>query len=172
MKPHYLTPLFSPRNVAVVGASDTPGSVGQAIFANLLAGNFQGKLYPVNLHHRVVGGIPAYTRDVKHNKPFWCNQYKLVRKMCEVVSQSENGRVAIVRMVPTDWKCPNGIWGVVDRSNGDAMELVPTAKMSLEQYCSKAFSAGFVKPQNRKSLADVVMYYNGKPVGSFEYIEE
>lgn len=61
MKPHYLTPLFSPRNVAVVGASDTPGSVGQAIFANLLAGNFQGKLYPVNLHHRVVGGIPAYT---------------------------------------------------------------------------------------------------------------
>ncbi|EOA3863524.1 hypothetical protein M5G05_23920 [Salmonella enterica] len=52
------------------------------------------------------------------------------------------------------------------------MELIPTAKMSLEQYCSKAFSAGFVKPQNRKSLADVVMYYNGKPVGSFEYIEE
>lgn len=102
-------------------------------------GGFQGA---------IKGGIPAYTRDVKHNKPFWCNQYKLVRKMCEVVSQSENGRVAIVRMVPTDWKCPNGIWGVVDRSNGDAMELVPTAKMSLEQYCSKAFSAGFVKPQN------------------------
>ncbi|ORG45683.1 hypothetical protein [Salmonella enterica] len=126
-------------------------------------GGFQGA---------IKGGIPAYTRDVKHNKPFWCNQYKLVRKMCEVVSQSENGRVAIVRMVPTDWKCPNGIWGVVDRSNGDAMELVPTAKMPLEQYCSKAFSAGFVKPQNRKSLADVVMYYNGKPVGSFEYIEE
>lgn len=59
MKPHYLTALFSPRNVAVVGASDTPGSVGQAVFANLLAGNFQGKLYPVNLNHKVVGGIPA-----------------------------------------------------------------------------------------------------------------
>lgn len=59
MKPHYLTPLFSPRNVAVIGASDTPGSVGQAVFANLLAGNFQGKLYPVNLNHRVVGGIPS-----------------------------------------------------------------------------------------------------------------
>ena len=126
-------------------------------------GGFQGA---------IKGGIPAYTRDVKHNKPFWCNQYKLVRKMCEVVSQSENGRVAIVRMVPTDWKCPNGIWGVVDRSNGDAMELVPAAKMSLEQYCSTAFSAGFVKPRNRKSLADVVMYYNGKPIDSFEYLEE
>ncbi|MBV8679233.1 MAG: bifunctional acetate--CoA ligase family protein/GNAT family N-acetyltransferase [Aquitalea sp.] len=59
MRPHYLTPLFSPRNVAVVGASDTPGSIGQAVFANLLAGNFQGKLFPVNLNHKVVGGIPA-----------------------------------------------------------------------------------------------------------------
>lgn len=59
MKPHYLTPLFSPRNVAVIGASDTPGSIGQSVFANLLAGNFQGKLFPVNLNHKVVGGIPA-----------------------------------------------------------------------------------------------------------------
>lgn len=64
MKPHYLAPLFSPRNVAVVGASDKPGSVGQAVFANLLAGNFQGKLYPVNLRHRLVGGIPA-TQQVR-----------------------------------------------------------------------------------------------------------
>lgn len=59
MKPHYLTSLFSPRNVAVVGASDTPGSIGQAVFANLLTGNFQGKLFPVNLNHKVVGGVAA-----------------------------------------------------------------------------------------------------------------
>ncbi|WP_199153116.1 bifunctional acetate--CoA ligase family protein/GNAT family N-acetyltransferase [Chromobacterium sp. ASV23] len=59
MRPHYLTPLFSPRTVAVVGASDRPGSIGQAVFANLLAGSFQGKLFPVNLNHKVVGGIPA-----------------------------------------------------------------------------------------------------------------
>ncbi|AXK39451.1 bifunctional acetate--CoA ligase family protein/GNAT family N-acetyltransferase [Crenobacter cavernae] len=60
MKPHYLTPLFSPRSVAVIGASDTPASIGQAVFANLLAGNFQGKLYPVNLNRKVVGGMTAY----------------------------------------------------------------------------------------------------------------
>lgn len=59
MKPHYLTTLFSPRNVAVIGASDTPGSIGQAVFANLLSGNFQGKLFPVNLNHKVVGGVVA-----------------------------------------------------------------------------------------------------------------
>ena len=69
MRPHYLTPLFSPRSVAVVGASDTPGSIGQAVFANLLAGNFQGKLFPVNLNHKVVAGIPAVASVRQINEP-------------------------------------------------------------------------------------------------------
>ena len=51
--------LLRPRSVAVIGASDTPGSLGQSVFANLLAGNFKGKLFPVNLHHTVIGGKPA-----------------------------------------------------------------------------------------------------------------
>lgn len=59
MKPHYLTPLLSPKHIAVIGASETPGSVGQAVFTNLMAGGFKGKLYPVNLNHRVVGGMAA-----------------------------------------------------------------------------------------------------------------
>lgn len=59
MKPHYLTLLFSPRNVAVIGASDTPGSIGQSVFANLLTGNFQGRLFPVNPNRKVVGGISS-----------------------------------------------------------------------------------------------------------------
>lgn len=33
----------------------------------------------------IKGGILVYICDVKYNKFFWCNQYKLVRKMCEVV---------------------------------------------------------------------------------------
>lgn len=68
MKPHYLTSLFSPRNVAVVGASDKPGSIGQAVFANLLVGNFQGKLFPVNINHKVVAGIESVS-SVRHIEP-------------------------------------------------------------------------------------------------------
>ena len=59
MKPHYLTPLLAPRTVAIIGASDTPGSIGQTVFSNLMAGGYQGKLYPVNLNRRVVGGMGA-----------------------------------------------------------------------------------------------------------------
>ncbi len=62
MKPHYLHPLFAPSHVAVVGASDTSGSAGQMLLANLLAGGFKGKITPVNIRHEVVGGLKAYAR--------------------------------------------------------------------------------------------------------------
>lgn len=66
MKPHYLHPLFSPKHIAVVGASDTSGSIGQILFANLLTGGFQGKITPINIRHDMVGGLKAYPklRDV------------------------------------------------------------------------------------------------------------
>ena len=43
----HLDALFSPRHVAVIGASDRPGSVGATVWKNLSHG-FQGSLYPVN----------------------------------------------------------------------------------------------------------------------------
>src|SRR6516165_10585094 len=48
---HYLRPLLAPKSVALVGASERPGSLGRIVFENLLAGRFSGTLYPVNPHH-------------------------------------------------------------------------------------------------------------------------
>ena len=43
-----LEPLFAPHSIAVVGASRTAGSVGNAIITNLVYGGFTGVIYPVN----------------------------------------------------------------------------------------------------------------------------
>ena len=43
-----LDAIFSPRSVAVVGASSQPGKVGHDIFKNILLGGYTGTLYPVN----------------------------------------------------------------------------------------------------------------------------
>ena len=56
---HSIRRLLYPRSVAVVGASNDPGKVGHAVFANLLRGNFDGTLYPINPEARHVGGVPA-----------------------------------------------------------------------------------------------------------------
>lgn len=47
----HLEHFFTPRSVAVIGASVTPQSVGAMVFANLRAG-FGGQLYAVNPRHR------------------------------------------------------------------------------------------------------------------------
>lgn len=52
--------IFSPRSVAVVGASTTPGKVGHDIFENILKGGFQGTLYPVNPAAKSILSVRAY----------------------------------------------------------------------------------------------------------------
>ncbi len=52
--------IFSPRSVAVVGASTTPGKVGHDIFENILRGGFQGTIYPVNPTAKSILCVRAY----------------------------------------------------------------------------------------------------------------
>jgi acetyltransferase len=53
---HYLAPLFEPTSVALIGASEEPGTVGAVLAANLKA-SYRGALYAVNPHHDKVFGI-------------------------------------------------------------------------------------------------------------------
>jgi acetate---CoA ligase (ADP-forming) len=55
-----ISAIMSPRSVAVIGATDRPGSVGQAVFANILKGGFKGILYPVNPTKRSVMSVRTY----------------------------------------------------------------------------------------------------------------
>jgi acetyl coenzyme A synthetase (ADP forming)-like protein len=55
--------FFRPGSVAVVGASDRPGSIGNAVVRNLLGADFGGAVYPVNLRAAPVAGVPA-TRSI------------------------------------------------------------------------------------------------------------
>src|SRR6266446_2333885 len=52
--------FFSPRTVAVVGASEKAGSVGRTILWNLITSPFGGTVYPVNPKRPNVLGVKAY----------------------------------------------------------------------------------------------------------------
>jgi acetyltransferase len=59
---HPLDAIFSPRNVAVIGATEREGSVGRTILWNLMSNPFGGAVFPVNPQRRSVLGIKAYAR--------------------------------------------------------------------------------------------------------------
>jgi acetyltransferase len=55
-----LEPFFSPRSIAVVGASRNPQKLGYVLLDNLTRGRFAGPVYPVNPHAESVLGCAAY----------------------------------------------------------------------------------------------------------------
>ncbi len=57
---HYLTSLFEPKTVAVIGASERENSVGSVIFRNILDSGYKGRLYPINPKHESIHGIATY----------------------------------------------------------------------------------------------------------------
>ncbi|MCG7897606.1 MAG: bifunctional acetate--CoA ligase family protein/GNAT family N-acetyltransferase [Candidatus Thiodiazotropha lotti] len=60
MQSHYLTPLFSPKSVAMFGASERENSVGEVVFRNLISSGYKGAIYPINPKHEEIQGVKAY----------------------------------------------------------------------------------------------------------------
>lgn len=55
-----LPELFEPASVAVIGASNRPGTVGANLFRNVLRAGYQGVVYPVNPSWKSVSGVRCY----------------------------------------------------------------------------------------------------------------
>jgi len=55
-----LEPFVSPKAIAIIGASSTPGKLGYAILQNVLQYGFPGAVYPINPKRSEVLGLKAY----------------------------------------------------------------------------------------------------------------
>jgi acetyltransferase len=63
MSARNLDAFFSPKSIALIGASRRQHSVGSVVARNLFAAGFDGPIMPVNPHEKSIQGIIAY-RDV------------------------------------------------------------------------------------------------------------
>lgn len=59
-EPNPLDAIFAPKNVAVIGATETQGSVGRTILWNLISNPFGGTVLPVNPKRPSILGIKSY----------------------------------------------------------------------------------------------------------------
>ena len=61
--------FLKPKSVAVIGATERPGSWGSSIVISLQSSDYPGKIYPVNRRSDKIFGLPAY-KDVREiNEP-------------------------------------------------------------------------------------------------------
>jgi acetyltransferase len=57
-----LDAFFEPKSIALIGATDKPGSVGLTVFSNLRKGRFAERVYPVNPNRNEVLGVPTFPK--------------------------------------------------------------------------------------------------------------
>lgn len=55
-----LDAIFRPKSIAVVGASKKKGKIGREIIHNLIEGEFEGKVFPINPNADVIHSIKCY----------------------------------------------------------------------------------------------------------------
>jgi len=60
MSQYNLNKLLSPESVAVVGATDRPGTVGCVVLENLKSAGFGGPIYPINPKREQILGLPSF----------------------------------------------------------------------------------------------------------------
>jgi acetyltransferase len=60
MTTHHLEGMFHPTSVAVIGASQEPGSVGAIVVRNLFGAGFDGEIFPVTPHYATIEGARTF----------------------------------------------------------------------------------------------------------------
>ncbi len=61
--------FLNPKSVAVIGATERPGSWGSFIMQGLLSRPYHGKIYPINHHAGQIYGIPTFRDVAEVNEP-------------------------------------------------------------------------------------------------------
>lgn len=69
MSTQNLQRIFRPAGVAVIGASQRHGSVGDAVMRNLLDADFRRTVIPVNPKHEEIHGLRAYQEVGQLSEP-------------------------------------------------------------------------------------------------------
>lgn len=64
-----LSPLLRPKSIAVVGASERPGSAGRLVIENLLKLNYPGEIFPINPKSDTILGLKSSPDLSALNRP-------------------------------------------------------------------------------------------------------
>lgn len=60
MKPHYLSPFFTPQSIAISGMEEQGSSIGNQMLSNLIRSGYGGRLYPIHPLASHIDGLIAY----------------------------------------------------------------------------------------------------------------
>lgn len=123
--------LLLPSSIAVIGASDRPGSVGATIWKHV-ASNAGIRVYPVNPEHATIGGVAAYpsVRDIPDDVGLAVVAVPVValeRTIDECIAKRVRGAVVITAPDPDSLD----MVAVVNRARRNGLRIIGPASMGI-----------------------------------------
>lgn len=100
-----LEKIMNPKVVAVIGASNKPGSVGNELLRQLIGLNFTGKIYGVHPTEKEIMGIPVY--DKIYNVPNKVDMAVIAvpaKAVLDVIDECEKAKVKNLVVVSAGFK--------------------------------------------------------------------
>lgn len=123
--------LLLPRSIAVIGASDVPGSIGHELWKNVTSG-FELPVFAVNARHDTVGGVPAHRSvlDIEHD--VWLAVVAvpataLATVIDECIRKRVRGAVVITATDGTDVDVP----AMVEHARRHGMRIIGPTSMGI-----------------------------------------
>src|SRR6476659_5658664 len=58
---HPLDPILAPRNIAIIGATESEGTVGRTLIENMRTAGYEGAIFPVNPKRSSILGLKAFS---------------------------------------------------------------------------------------------------------------
>jgi acyl-CoA synthetase (NDP forming) len=92
-------PLFQPRTVAVVGASSSAGTPGNAFLRHLRDYGFAGEIYPIHPTAREIDGLPAYPSLAQTPQPIDYAYVAIAAERIPDVLEKATGRVRFAQVM-------------------------------------------------------------------------
>jgi acyl-CoA synthetase (NDP forming)/RimJ/RimL family protein N-acetyltransferase len=123
--------LLLPRSIAVVGASDRPGSIGHDLWRNA-TGGFGGTVHAVNPNRSTVGGQPAHAsvRDIPEDVALAVvavPQDQLVATIEDCIASRVRGAIVVTAVDGTDIDMA----ALVSRARRNGLRIIGPASMGI-----------------------------------------
>lgn len=115
-----LDALLRPASIAVLGASRSPGKVGHAIVANLIAGQFPGEILPINPQAEEILGLRCFPNLAATKKPVdLCVVTLPIGQVLEAVEQALTAGARSIAVLTAGFKEASAEGAEVERRLAD-----------------------------------------------------
>ncbi len=163
---HRLDPLLKPRSIAVLGASERPGSVGRRSMENLVRGGFPGRLYPVNPGRESVLGIAchpsleALPETVEH-VIFAVGEARLEAALEQAIAHGARAATIVSALVLEDDAEPYLAERVAARVRAAGLLVCGPNAMGFYNFRDRVWACGFDTREHRETGNVTLISHSG-----------